>query len=143
MLSGEGIPVDRLAAKYTCADGKLAVAEEKALGGAIGINISQGVLDLKADTIDLSGTVAPAYTVNSLLGRIPLLGDVLAGGEGQGIFAVNFRIRGPTDEPKVSVNPLCIVAPGIGRRRFLFDAPPPGPEPGPRTPDPPAPKHAK
>ncbi|HXA71389.1 MAG TPA: AsmA-like C-terminal domain-containing protein [Stellaceae bacterium] len=143
MLSGEGIPFDRLAAKYTFSDGKLSVTEAKALGGAIGINISQGVLDLKADTIDLSGTVAPAYTVNSLLGRIPLLGDVLAGGEGQGIFAVNFRIRGPTDEPKVSVNPLGIVAPGIVRRLFLFDAPPPGPEPGPQTPDPPAPKDAK
>jgi len=143
MLSGEGIPFGRLAAKYTFSDGKLAVTEAKALGGAIGINISQGVLDLKADTIDLSGTVAPAYTVNSLLGRIPLLGDVLAGGEGQGIFAVNFRIRGPTDEPKVSVNPLGIVAPGIVRKLFLFDAPPPGPEPSSQSPDPPAPKDAK
>jgi hypothetical protein len=143
MLSGEGIPFDRLAATYTFADRKLSVTDAKALGGAIGINISQGSLDLKSDTIDLSGTLAPAYMINSLLSRIPLLGDVLAGGEGQGVFAANFRIRGPTDDPKVSVNPLGIVAPGIVRKLFLFDAPPPGPEPGSESPSPAAPKDPK
>ena len=125
MLSGEGIPFDRLAAKFTFGGGKLAVTDAKALGGAIGINVSKGTLDLKADTIDLAGTLAPAYTVNSLVSRIPLLGDVLAGGDGQGVFAVNFRIQGPTDDPKVSVNPLGMVAPGFLRKLFLFDAPPP------------------
>ncbi|HXQ63337.1 MAG TPA: DUF3971 domain-containing protein, partial [Steroidobacteraceae bacterium] len=85
MLAGEGIPFDRIAAKYTFADGKLSVTDAKALGGAIGINVSSGALDLKADTIDLSGTVAPAYTVNSLLGRIPGLGDLLVGGSGEGV----------------------------------------------------------
>ena len=130
MLSGAGIPFDRLAAKYAYSERKLTVTDAKAVGGAIGINVSQGALDLKADTVDLRGTLAPAYTVNSLLGRIPLLGDVLVGGEGEGIFAANFRIQGPTDEPKVSVNPLGMVAPGIVRKLFLFDAPPPGPKPG-------------
>jgi len=125
MLSGEGIPFDRIAAKYSLSDGKLSVTEAKALGGAIGINVSSGLLDLKADTIDLSGTVAPAYTFNSLLGRIPGLGDLLVGGKGEGIFAANFRIQGPTDDPKVSVNPLGMMAPGFVRKLFLFDAPPP------------------
>ena len=60
---------------------------QKARNLAIGINVSSGSLDLKADTVDLNGTLAPAYTVNSLLGRIPLLGDMLVGGEGQGVFA--------------------------------------------------------
>ena len=143
MLSGEGIPFDRLAAKYSFSDRKLSVTDAKALGGAIGINISQGVLDLKADTVDLSGTLAPAYTVNSLLGRIPLVGDLLAGGEGQGIFAANFRIQGPTDDPKVSVNPLGIVAPGFVRKLFLFDAPRPSPDPGVQGPNAAAPKDAR
>jgi hypothetical protein len=134
MLSGEGIPFDRLAAKYTFGDGKLSVTDAKALGGAIGINVSKGTLDLKADTIDLSGTLAPAYTVNSLLGRIPVLGDLLVGGEGQGVFAANFRIQGQTDDPKVSVNPLGMMAPGFVRKLFLFDAPPPSASPSFQTP---------
>jgi hypothetical protein len=134
MLSGEGIPFDRLAAKYTFGDGKLSVTDAKALGGAIGINVSKGTLDLKSDTIDLSGTLAPAYTVNSLLGRIPVLGDLLVGGEGQGVFAANFRIQGQTDDPKVSVNPLGMMAPGFVRKLFLFDAPPPSASPSSQTP---------
>lgn len=143
MLSGEGIPFDRLAAKYTFGDGKLAVTDAKALGGAIGINVSKGSLDLNADTIDLSGTLAPAYTVNSLLGRIPVLGDLLVGGEGQGVFAANFRIQGPTDDPKVSVNPLGMMAPGFVRKLFLFDAPPPSAAPNSQSPYPETPKDTK
>ncbi len=134
MLSGEGIPFDRISAKYSFGDGKLAVTDAKALGSAIGINVSKGSLDLKADTIELSGTVAPAYTLNSLLGRIPGLGDLLVGGSGEGIFAANFRIQGSTADPKVSVNPLGMVAPGILRKLFLFDAPPPSAGPSSATP---------
>ena len=134
MLSGEGIPFDRIAAKYTFGDGKLSVTEAKAVGEAIGINVSKGMLDLKADTVDLSGTVAPAYGVNSLLGRIPGLGDLLVGGKGEGIFAANFRIQGSTDDPKVSVNPLGMMAPGFVRKLFLFDAPPPSAAPNSQSP---------
>ena len=143
MLSGEGIPFDRLSAKYTFGDGKLAVTDAKALGGAIGINVSSGSLDLKADTVDLNGTLAPAYTVNSLLGRIPLLGDMLVGGEGQGVFAANFRIKGATADPKVSVNPLGMVAPGFVRKLFLFDAPPPSAASSSQTPYSDTPKDTK
>jgi len=143
MLAGEGIPFDRIAAKYTLADGKLTVTDAKALGGAIGINVSRGALDLKADTVDLSGTVAPAYTVNSLLGRIPGLGDLLVGGSGEGVFAANFRIQGSTDDPKVSVNPLGMMAPGFVRKLFLFDAPPPTDAPNSQTPYTDSPKDAK
>jgi AsmA-like C-terminal region/Protein of unknown function len=134
MLSGEGIPFNRIAAKYTFGDGKLSVTDAKALGGAIGINVSSGTLDLAADTVDFSGTLAPAYTVNSLIGRIPLLGDLLVGGEGQGVFAANFRIKGPTADPKVSVNPLGMLAPGFVRKLFLFDAPPPSAAPNSESP---------
>lgn len=126
MLSGEGIPFNRLQGKYVYDAGKLTVTDARALGGAIGINVSSGTLDLGADTLDLAGTLAPAYTVNSMVGNIPLLGDLLTGGEGQGVFAANFRIKGPSSDPKISVNPLGILAPGFVRKLFLFDAGTPG-----------------
>jgi len=143
MLSGEGIPFDRIAAKYSFGDGKLSVTDAKALGSAIGINVSSGALDLKTDTIDLSGTVAPAYAVNSLLGRIPGLGDLLVGGSGEGVFAANFRIQGSTDDPKVSVNPLGMMAPGFVRKLFIFDAAPPTAAPNSQTPYSDTPKDSK
>jgi hypothetical protein len=125
MLSGEGIPFSRIAGDYVYDAGKIAVSNARALGGAIGINVSKGTLDLDADTLDLTGTLAPAYLINSMISKIPLLGDIIVGGEDQAVFAANFRIRGPSSDPKVSVNPLGIIAPGFVRKLFLFDAPPP------------------
>ena len=65
----------------------------------------------------------PAYVINSLLGYIPLLGDLFTGGEkGGGVFAATYRMHGPTEEPKVEVNPLSALAPGFLRELFgLFE----------------------
>jgi hypothetical protein len=45
-----------------------------------------------------------------------LLGDLLTGGEGEGVFGVTFAVRGPTDDPDVWVNPLSAIAPGFLRK---------------------------
>ena len=63
----------------------------------------------------MTGTIVPAYTINSLLGNIPLLGRVFTGSEGSGIFAATYKIEGPVDDPSVSVNPLSMLAPGFLR----------------------------
>jgi hypothetical protein len=43
----------------------------------------------------------------------------LTGGEkGGGIFAANFKMTGSIENPKVSVNPLSALAPGIFRNLF-------------------------
>jgi hypothetical protein len=57
----------------------------------------------------------PAYTINSVLGNIPLLGTLLVGRKGEGVFAINFRVSGPAEDPSVSVNPLTALAPGYLR----------------------------
>ncbi|HYM02917.1 MAG TPA: AsmA-like C-terminal domain-containing protein [Stellaceae bacterium] len=134
LLSGEGIPFTRLKADFTLVDGKLAVTDMRAYGGAIGIN-ANGVYDLNADTLDVSGTLVPAYTLNSVIGNIPVLGKLLMGGEGEGLFGANFRVAGPASDTKVTVNPLSALAPGVLRKLFLFDAPDPG-----QTPPAPPPK---
>ena len=60
----------------------------------------------------------PLYTINSAVGRIPLIGDLLVGDEGSGVFAATYRLRGPLDDPEVSVNPLAALAPGFLRNIF-------------------------
>jgi hypothetical protein len=119
ILAGEGLPFTRLAADFAFADGKLVLSQARTFGGAVGINAS-GTVDLDAQTLDLSGTLVPAYTINTVLGYIPLLGKLLLGGEGQGLFAVNFHAAGPIDNPAISVNPLSALAPGFLRNLFLF-----------------------
>jgi uncharacterized protein YhdP len=121
LLSGEGIPFTRLTGDFRASGGKIAVKGFRAYGGAIGLNAS-GTLDLDASTLNLDGTLVPAYTLNSILGNIPVIGDLLLGGKGQGIFAAGFHAEGPLDDPKISVNPLSALAPGVLRNLFLFDS---------------------
>jgi uncharacterized protein YhdP len=125
LLAGEGLPFTRLGGDFASSEGKLELKDLHAYGGALGINVS-GLVDLSNDTIDVQGTIVPAYTINSILGYVPLLGKLLLGGEGQGLFAANFRATGPIDDPRISVNPLSALAPGFLRRLFVFDAVDPG-----------------
>ncbi|MBX9634465.1 MAG: hypothetical protein K2X44_05730, partial [Magnetospirillum sp.] len=48
---------------------------------------------------------------------------LITGGEkGGGLVAFNFTMRGPTQEPDVSVNPLSALTPGFLRNLFnIFD----------------------
>ncbi|HWK43912.1 MAG TPA: DUF3971 domain-containing protein [Stellaceae bacterium] len=124
LLSGEGIPFTTLKADFTFDNDRLTIAHGRAYGGAIGINVD-GPIDLGAGTLDLAGTLVPAYAINRILGDVPLLGDLLVGGEGQGVFAGRFRMAGPIDDPRITVNPLSALAPGFLRNLFLFDAPNP------------------
>ena len=128
LLSGEGIPFTRIKGSFVIDDGKLEAKALRAYGGAIGIK-ADGVCDFNAETVDVAGTLVPAYTLNSVLGNIPLLGKLFTGGEGEGIFAANFRVAGPLADPKITVNPLSALAPGVLRKLFLFDAPEPTPAP--------------
>jgi hypothetical protein len=64
----------------------------------------------------------PAYVVSQVIGEIPLIGRILTGGEGEGLFAATYRAKGPLDDPQVSVNPLAALAPGFLRGLFnIFD----------------------
>ncbi|HEX3498879.1 MAG TPA: AsmA-like C-terminal domain-containing protein, partial [Stellaceae bacterium] len=120
LLSGEGIPFTRLTGDFTAQDGKVTVKQGRAYGGALGINAT-GTVDLGQSTLDLEGTLVPAYMLNNILSNIPLIGNFLIGGEGQGLFAAAFHVRGPLDDPTISVNPLSALAPGALRNLFLFE----------------------
>jgi len=43
---------------------------------------------------------------------------LLLGGDGQGLFAANYRVTGSAADPQVSVNPLSALTPGFLRRLF-------------------------
>lgn len=116
-LRGDGISFSILDADFVYTDPRVAVKGARASGSSLGIT-ANGVVDIGADTIDLNGTLVPAYAVNSLLGRIPVIGDILVGGPGGGVFAANYKVEGPLEDPKVSINPLSTIAPGFLRNLF-------------------------
>ncbi|HSR56134.1 MAG TPA: AsmA-like C-terminal domain-containing protein, partial [Alphaproteobacteria bacterium] len=121
-LSGKGIAFDELVAPFTKTGDDLRIKNAKAYGSALGFTAS-GWMDLEQDKLDISGTVVPAYTINKILGWIPLLGDVLVGEKGSGVFAATYRMHGPFSDPKVSTNPLATFAPGALRELLgIFDS---------------------
>ena len=126
MLAGDGIPFSTLRGDFAYSDKRLLFEHLLAYGGAIGAT-ANGEIDLGRDRLDLQGTIVPAYTLNSILGNIPVIGSLLLGGEGQGLFAANYRLTGSSADPQVSVNPLSALAPGFLRRLFQpnFGMPPP------------------
>ena len=117
LLSGEGIGFSRFTGDFVLEDGVMRTDLLRAYGPGLGITI-KGKADFDKDTVDVGGTLVPAYTVNRILGSIPILGPILTGGEGGGVIGVVYSMRGPLDEPEISVNPLSALAPGFLRGLF-------------------------
>ncbi len=114
VVAGNGITFRQLEAPFRLTEDAIDLKDVRARGSSLGI-LAEGRINRVDDTLDLAGEIAPAYTLNSLLGRIPIVGDVLTGG-GQGIFAATYKVRGPIGDPTVSVNPLSVLTPGFTRR---------------------------
>ncbi len=95
----------------------LAIHTARATGPAIGIS-ADGYLDRPKNEIALKGTLVPLFGINSVLGMIPLVGDLLISKPGEGIIGMTYSVTGNADEPKVSVNPLSLVTPGFFRQIF-------------------------
>ena len=120
-LQGDGIAFSTFYLPFSLVDGIVTVQGAQTAGLSIGVNAS-GKVNLENDKIDIRGTIVPAYAINSLLGNIPVIGDLLVGGKGEGIFAATFSVKGTVEEPTVLVNPLAALAPGFLRKLFsVFD----------------------
>jgi uncharacterized protein YhdP len=117
LLQGEGISFQRLDGDATYEAGTLSTELLHAYGPALGVT-TKGTVDLDAEQLDLTGVVVPAASTNRVLGNIPVLGRLLTGGEGEGLFAVTYDVDGSFDQPDVSVNPLSALAPGFLRGLF-------------------------
>lgn len=116
-LSGRGIPVSRIVAPFSLRNDVVTLNMARLVAADIGARID-GRIDLNRQAFDLNGTVAPAYTINRMLGRIPILGNLLSGSRSDALFAASFTITGPFGNPRVSVNPLTALVPGVIRDLF-------------------------
>ena len=119
LLRGEGLPFRKLIVPFTKRTGLVHINDARSYGSALGITI-EGRVDLVNDSLDLNGTLVPAYALNSALGFLPVIGDILVGPTGGGVFAATYRLSGPMDNPKIRVNPLAALAPGVLRKLFFF-----------------------
>ncbi len=127
MLNGDGIGFSVMEAEMTYANNRLAFTEGSMRGPSLGLTGS-GAYDLNRDNLDIDGVVAPSYGLNSLLGNVPLVGDLFVSRRGEGVVGMTYSINGHAGEPRVGVNPLSALTPGILRR--IFEPAPQRPVPG-------------
>ena len=105
---------DQLKAPFSIGYGQFVLEESYVKGPVMGANM-RGKADFKTRRINIGGTYIPLQGLNGALGGIPLLGQILSGAHGEGIFGITFAVQGAMSEPQVLVNPLSIVTPGILR----------------------------
>ena len=79
---------------------------------------ANGMIRRSDGAMDIGGVIIPAYALNAALGKIPVLGALLTGGRGEGIFGMTYALKGTMSKPKFLVNPLSTVAPGVFRQLF-------------------------
>ncbi len=115
-LNGSGIEVDQLAVGLVHRTPLITVNDGALSGPSLRI-LFGGTIDRERSSLDMRGTFIPSiYGLNELAGSIPVLGTLVGGGgQERAIQAVDFTVTGALGDPKVSVNPLSAVAPGILR----------------------------
>lgn len=80
----------------------------------------QGVVYDASGNIAMTGTFMPGYGLNRLFSDVPVLGTVLGNGRDRGLIGITFKIEGSAKMPRVVVNPISVIAPGIFRSIFEF-----------------------
>ncbi|MGB0576358.1 MAG: AsmA-like C-terminal domain-containing protein [Alphaproteobacteria bacterium] len=113
-LSGKGISFAQLNIPFSYIDGKANISNARAVGSQLGLT-AEGTLNLNKKTAAVRGTIVPAYSINSALGNIPLIGKIFTGKKGSGVFAATYVISGDLAKSQITVNPLAALAPGFLR----------------------------
>jgi hypothetical protein len=117
----DGLKFTRLRLPFTTDAKFIRIGSTLLKGNDLGAS-AEGLIRKADGAIDITGTIIPAYGLNSAISNIPLVGDILTGGKGQGIFGLTFAMGGTFATPKFQVNPVSAIAPGILRKFFEFDS---------------------
>lgn len=97
----------------------LVVSDGVVRGTEIGSTFQGTVYDSKGN-MNLTGTFMPAYGLNRLFADVPIVGALLGNGRDRGLIGITYRLTGKTSSPKLEINPLSVIAPGVFRQIFEF-----------------------
>jgi hypothetical protein len=122
LLNNEGLAFDTLKTQAYLLDKNVIQLREGRLAGAsLGMSF-RGKLYRQDDSMNINGTLVPLEGINKIASKIPVLGQILTGLKGEGFLAATYKIKGNSNDPQVSVNPLSALAPGILRSIFFEDS---------------------
>jgi hypothetical protein len=113
-LGGNGIHFQAVDANFRLTPHRVIITKSSAIGNSLGISMD-GIYDLDSGGMNMQGVVSPLYLLNGVASFLTR--------KGEGLIGFNYTLRGTSDRPRVGVNPLSILTPGMFRE--IFRRPPP------------------
>ncbi len=109
IAQGEGISFETLEIDFEQTKELTNINEILALGPSISV-LMDGYQD--KNVTSLRGTLIPAKSLNKMISRLPLIGDIVIPKEvGEGLFGISFKMKGPKGKLKTSINPIRTITP--------------------------------
>lgn len=102
-MNGDGIYFDEVEAEFRLTPGRMTLTRGSAVGASLGLSMD-GVFATDTGLIAMQGVITPVYLLNGI-------GSLLTR-KGEGVLGFNYRLDGAAKSPKVSINPLSVLAPG-------------------------------
>ncbi len=110
LAEGDGLSFDVLEISMEKDKDILKLNEILALGPSVSV-LMDGYQD-KNGVTSLRGTLVPAKTLNKMISKIPVLGDIIIPKEvGEGLFGISFKMKGSEGKIKTSINPIKTITP--------------------------------
>ena len=110
LAEGEGLSFDLLEINLEKDKNILKINELIALGPSLSVLI-EGYQDNTGLT-SLRGTLVPAKTLNKMISKIPVIGDIVIPKEaGEGLFGISFKMKGLEGDMKTTINPIRTLTP--------------------------------
>ncbi len=110
LAEGEGLSFDLLEINMEKDKKLLQLNEILALGPSMSVLI-EGYQDNTGLT-SLKGTLVPAKTLNKMISKIPVIGNIVIPKEvGEGLFGISFKMKGPKGDIKTIINPIRTLTP--------------------------------
>ena len=117
LASGSGLQFVSLDSNFTYGNSALYLDDLRMVGPSVGLT-AEGSVDFGGRRFGVEGNVTPFNLFSEFAGSLPIIGGVLTGTDGGGVFSAGYRIDGTFDAPEVTVNPFQVLTPGVYRQWF-------------------------
>ncbi len=118
-IKGQGLSIKLLKSELVFKDSILKINNLIIHADGVGVT-ADGTIDFASKSLDTQGFLTPAATIQRVIGKIPLLGQILTGVKREGFIATEFSMTGPLTEPIIKAKPLSTLTPGLTRDLFRF-----------------------
>ena len=110
-----GIIFDYLESNYSIRDFEIIFSNGFVRGSDLGLTF-EGEMNFNTQDFKINGTLIPAYTLNTLITSLPIVGEIItAGSPEDGILAASFNISNINKKLNIAFNPVSVLVPSLIR----------------------------